>query len=142
MEKIKANFIDNHVAYIYEAVCWSELWRFAFAEKLQFNKLGRWWNSKEEIDIVALDSTGKDIVFAECKYRTKPTDTDVFFNLLGKKDQVLWNKEGRNEKFVLFSIGGFTDRLLRLAEERDDLLLVGGDGKLIENGTIEESPLL
>jgi len=142
LERIKANFIDNHVAYIYEAVCCSELWRLAFAEKLQFNKLGRWWNSKEEIDIVALDSTGKDIVFAECKYRTKPTDTDVFFNLLGKKDQVLWNKEGRNEKFVLFSIGGFTDRLLRLAEERDDLLLVGGDGKLIENGTIEESPLL
>jgi AAA+ ATPase superfamily predicted ATPase len=81
LERIKSNFIDKHVAYIYETVCRSELWRLAFAGKLQFNKLGRWWNSKGEIDIVALDSAGNDIVFAECKYRNQETDTDVFYDL-------------------------------------------------------------
>ena len=68
LERIKANFIDSHVAHIYENVCRSELWRLAIAGRAQFNKLGRWWNGKEEIDIVALDSTGEDIVFTECKY--------------------------------------------------------------------------
>jgi len=131
LEKIKANFIDSHVAHIYEIVCRSELWRLAMAGELQFNKLGRWWNSKEEIDIVALDSTGNSIIFAECKYRTQPTDADVFYDLLRKKELVPWNKEKRQEKFVLFSISGFTDRLIELAAKRDDLLLVGGDGKLI-----------
>lgn len=130
LERIKTNFIDSHVAFIYETVCRSELWRLAFAEVLQFNKIGHWWNSKEEIDIVALDNTGEDIVFAECKYRNQPTDTDVFFDLLRKKEFVPWKKENRREKFVLFSIGGFTSRLLELAEKREDLLLVGGDGKL------------
>lgn len=132
LERIKANFIDNHVAYIYETVCRSELWRLVIAGDLQFNKLGRWWNSKEEIDLVALDSTGDDIVFAECKYRTQPTDSDVFYDLLRKKELVPWNKDTRREKFVLFSISGFTNRLTELSRARGDLLLVGGDGKLQE----------
>ena len=131
LERINANFIYGHVAHIYETVCRSELWRLAMAGELQFNKIGRWWNSKEEIDIVALDSTGNSIVFTECKYRTKPTDIDVFYDLLRKKELVPWNKENRQEKFVLFSIGGFTDRLIELTRGRNDLLLVGGDGKLM-----------
>jgi len=133
LEKIKANFIDGHVAHIYETVCRSELWRLAMADELQFNKIGRWWNSKEEIDIVALDSTGVNIVFAECKYRTQPTDADVFYDLLRKKELVPWNKEMRKETFVLFSISSFTERLTELASRRDDLLLVGGDGKLVQD---------
>jgi len=131
LEKIKAHFIDGHVSYIYETVCRSELWRLALAGELQFNKLGRWWNSKEEIDIVALDSTGDSIVFAECKYRTQPTDSDVFYDLLRKKELVPWNKEKRKETFVLFSISGFTKRLTELAQGRDDLLLIGGDGNVV-----------
>ena len=124
LEKIKANFIDAHVAHIYETVCCSELWRLALAGELQFNKLGRWWNSKEEIDIVAFDSTGDSIIFAECKYRTQPTDVDVFYDILRKKEFVLWNKENRKENFVIFSISGFTDRLTELAKGRNDLLLI------------------
>ena len=128
LERIKANFIDNHVAHIYETVCRSELWRLAFAGELQFNKLGRWWNSKAEIDIVALDSTGDDIIFAECKYRNQLMDVDIFYALLDKKEYVPWKKEQRKEKFVLFSISGFTEQLQNLAAERSDLLLFGGDG--------------
>jgi len=130
LERIKANFIDNHVAHIYETVCRSEIWRLAFDGILQLNTVGRWWNSKVEIDIVALDNTGQDIVFAECKYCNQPMDTDVFYSLLEKKEHVLWNKGKRREKFVLFSIGGFTKQLFELGAERDDLLLVGKDGKL------------
>ena len=130
LERIKANFIDNHVAHIYETVCRSEIWRLAFNGALQLNTVGRWWSSKVEIDIVALDNTGDDIVFAECKYRNRPMDVDVFYSLIEKKDHVQWNKENRREKFVLFSIGGFTNQLLELAAERNDLLLVGTDGKL------------
>jgi AAA+ ATPase superfamily predicted ATPase len=131
LERIKANFIDNHVAHIYENVCRSELWRLALEGEVRFNKLGRWWNSKEEIDIVALDSTGNDIVFAECKYRRGQMDADVFYSLLQKKELVPWKREIRQEKFVLFSINGFTDRLREISRERGDLLLVGKDGRMI-----------
>jgi len=46
---------------------------------------------------------------------------------------VPWNKETRKETFVLFSISGFTERLTELASRRDDLLLIGGDGKLVQD---------
>ncbi len=130
LQKIKAGFIDSHTAYIYENVCRSELWQLSQKGEHSFNKLGRWWNSREEIDIVAIDSGGCDIVFAECKYRSLPTDVDVFYELLRKKDLVIWNNATRKEKFVLFSISGFTNRLIELAFERDDLMLVGEEGEM------------
>jgi len=123
LEKIKANFVDNHVALIYEDVCLSHLWSLNQRRVLNFNKLGRWWNSKEEIDIVGFDSAGTDIVFAECKYSKTPIDIGVFYELLRKKDLVPWNNINRRERFVLFSIGGFTERLSALSREREDLIL-------------------
>jgi hypothetical protein len=128
LDKIKAHFVDSHVAHIYESVCRSELWRMNTESMLSFNKLGRWWNNKEEIDIVALDSMGDSIVFAECKYSATPVDSDVLFDLLRKKALVSCNEANRREQFVLFSISGFTNRLTELAKARDDLLLVGSDG--------------
>jgi AAA+ ATPase superfamily predicted ATPase len=129
LERIKASFIDSHVAYIYENVCRSEFWRLGLTGELQFNKLGRWWSRNEEIDIVAFDSAGEDIIFAECKYRNQQMDSDVFYDLLRKKDLVPWNIEKRREKFMLFSISGFTGRLRDLAAGRNDLLLIGEDGR-------------
>jgi AAA+ ATPase superfamily predicted ATPase len=122
-QKIRANFVDSHAAYVYEAVCQSEMWQLARQGRLDFNKLGRWWSNKEEIDIVGFDSGGDEIVFGECKYRNAPMDTDVFESLLRKTGHVPWKKDSRKEQFVLFSISGFADRLQALAANRDDLIL-------------------
>ena len=35
---------------------------------LGYNKIGRWWNNTEEIDIVDINEDTKDILFGECKY--------------------------------------------------------------------------
>ena len=132
LNKIKNNFIDNHVAHIYEYICRSELWRLALADELKFNTIGRWWNNKEEIDIVAYDSNGSDIIFSECKYRSQPMDIDVLHDLLRKKDLVPWKNDIRREKFVLFSISGFSKQLRECSMTRGDLLLIGGDGQRIQ----------
>jgi len=131
MERVKENFIDKHVAYIYENVCRSELWKLNKVNSLSFNRLGRWWNNKEEIDIVAIDENNKGIIFCECKYRNKPMDVDVFFELQRKKDIVSWYNTERHERFVLFSISGFTSRLIDLSTVRNDLLLIGKDGSSV-----------
>ena len=123
LQKIRANFIDNHVAFIYESVCRSEMWRLARLGRFCFNRLGRWWNNKEEIDLAAFDDEGNEIIFGECKYRAKPMDIDVFETLLSKKNQVAWKKDSRMEQFILFSISGFTERLQKLASSREDLIL-------------------
>lgn len=46
------------------------MWQLNSENKLpfHFNKIGRWWNGSAEIDVVAYDSDGHDIVSGECKY--------------------------------------------------------------------------
>ena len=63
---------------------------------IDVSKIGRWWNGKEEIDIVGIG--GKQIVFAECKFRNKPMDVDVYYGLMQKKELVEWNKNSRLKK--------------------------------------------
>ncbi|MCL1805327.1 MAG: ATP-binding protein [Clostridiales bacterium] len=123
MDKIRASFVENHAAYVYEYICQSEMWRLAEQGKVRIGKLGRWWNNQDEIDIVGLDNDSSEITFGECKFRNRPMDVDVFESLLSKKELVLWNKGNRTERFILFSISGFTDRLRDLAANRGDLLL-------------------
>lgn len=125
MEKIKNNFIDNHVAFVYENVCREKMWDLNINGKFGFifDKLGRWWNSNEEIDIVGFDSNGNDIIFGECKYTNKPMDVDILYKLENKATKVDWKKDNRKEKFILFSINGFTKRLRDLCETREDIIL-------------------
>ena len=126
MEKIKNNFIDNIVSFVYEDICRQKMWRLNIENKLgvELNKIGRWWNGEDEIDIVGLNTVGNDIVFGECKYYSnKLMDEDVFYNLIKKAQKVEWKKNERNEKYILFSITGYTDKLKMIAKERKDLIL-------------------
>ncbi|HOD93422.1 MAG TPA: ATP-binding protein [Clostridia bacterium] len=125
MKKIKDNFIDHHVSYIYENICIEKLWSmnadgyFTFS----FDKIGRWWNNSSEIDIVATDSTGNNILFGECKYRNAKIGIDVLSELEKKANEVEWNKDVRKSLYILFSISGFTDELIETAKNRSDVIL-------------------
>ena len=126
IKKIKSNFIDNNVSYIYEDVCREKMWELNDEKlKVTFNKIGRWWDANHEIDIVGLNSEGNEIIFGECKYykNDKKMDEKVFYDLKEKSKYVDWKKDNRKEFFILFSISGYTDSLKKLAKERNDLIL-------------------
>ncbi|WP_010258230.1 ATP-binding protein [Treponema primitia] len=122
MDRIRANFIDGHVSYVYEAICREEFF-YRNAPPFRYNKLGRWWNKNHEIDMVALNTEGQDILFGECKFRKSKTGINVFFELLEKARKVDWKQGERREQYALFSISGFTEELIALAKTREDLLL-------------------
>ena len=50
-------------------------------------------------------------------------NVDVYYNLLEKTKKVNWNKSNRNEHFVFFSFNGYTDKMKKLAEENDNIIL-------------------
>lgn len=53
------------------------------------DRAGRWWGSKDvEIDIVAYDSLGTDIIFGECKY-SKNKKILTFLNHFRKRQNQL-----------------------------------------------------
>ena len=88
-----------------------------------FDKIGRWWDNNNEIDFVALDSAGSDIVFGECKYTSGKMDVSEYYELIEKTRAVSWNCELRSEFFVFFSINGYSDRMKDLAAEMGNIFL-------------------
>ncbi len=128
LNKIKNNFIDNHVSFVYEKVCLEKIWQMNESNMFGFKilKLGKWWNRKDEIDIVGYNDETKDIIFGECKYLDIEVDVDVFFDLIDKARKVQWSKNNRKEHFIIFSKSGFTNQLIELAKKRRDLILKEG----------------
>ncbi|MBP3040977.1 DUF234 domain-containing protein [Bacillaceae bacterium Marseille-Q3522] len=77
----------RHIAYVYEEICIEKMWQLNAEKKLPFlfDKCGRRWNNHTEIDIVAFESTGENILFGECKYTNEPMDVDIFYQLMKKR---------------------------------------------------------
>lgn len=124
LQKIQNHFIDNHVAYVYEDICRQAMWKLN-DRGFSFNRVGRWWGSQDvEIDILAYDSMGKDIVFGECKYSKEPKGMEVLRSLKEKAHAVEWKKGERNEYYVLFSKSGFTGEVKEYAKSADNIILI------------------
>ncbi|WP_200762497.1 ATP-binding protein [Nitrosophilus alvini] len=92
MQEIELNFIDRFVSFAFEEVIKEQI--IDDPEKfLDFKpmKVGRWWNNKEEIDIVAFDD--KNIAFIECKYQEKVDKKKVLNELIKKTSYIKHNKK-------------------------------------------------
>lgn len=70
-----------------------------------FDKLGGYWNrtGSVEIDIVALEDRGGNILFGECKLNGERFTVADACRLKAKAAQVTWNNTSRKEFFLLIS---------------------------------------
>jgi AAA+ ATPase superfamily predicted ATPase len=70
-----------------------------------FEKIGGYWNrtGSVEIDIVALDDSGGNILFGECKLNGNRFTVADAVRLKEKASQVAWNNASRKEYFMLVS---------------------------------------
>lgn len=125
MNKIRKGLVSNHIAFVYEDVCREKMWELNACDTWSFNftKLGRYWDAKTEIDIVALDPEGKNLILGECKYWQEPVGINILRELENKTESVAWEKRDRKVWYVLFSAGGFTEELKEHCKSRDDVLL-------------------
>ena len=126
MNKLEQNFIDSHVSFVYEEICRERLWNLSATGKLPglLEKVGRWWDSSHEIDVVGLSEEDKLLVLGECKYWAGPIGLNVLAQLEQKAAFVEWHREKRSVIYVLFSIHGFSEDLKSAAAARKDVLLV------------------
>lgn len=125
MNKIRKGFVANHAAFVYEDICREKMWELCAGDTwpFYFTKAGRYWDSKTEIDIAALDPDGGNMILGECKYWKEPVGINVLHSLEEKAKTVPWNKSTRRTHYILFSASGFTAELETLAEERGDVIL-------------------
>ena len=125
INKIKKGFISNQVSFVYEDVCREQMWQMNADEVWQFtfSKIGRYWDSNTEIDVVALDPDGKNLIAGECKYWKEPVGINILMELEEKTKKITWNQSNRRNWYVLFSSSGFTPELKEFVKNRTDVIL-------------------
>ena len=114
--------------WTYETVCRQMISDFR-DELFTFERSGKWWEDEKEIDVVALNSQTKDILFGEAKWSEKQVGANIYAQLKEKAARVDWKKASRKEHYILFSKSGFTKDMIELAR-KDGVHLIHKD-KLI-----------
>jgi len=123
LQAIREDF-SKHLSIVYEKIAVSILLKNS-GNFFPFQKIGRWWDKNEEIDIVAINASLDSILFGEVKWSSKPVGIDIFESLREKSSKVLWGTEKRKNNFCLFSKSGFTDAMLEKAKSENIALFKG-----------------
>lgn len=117
-----APVLHDFAAVPFERVCADWVRRRNMDGDLPFRagRVGRWWDAKTEIDVVAAAKSGEGLLVGECKFRNKPVDVSVLRELETKSLRL----KGGPRTYALFSLSGFTDALIRVAKSETNVLLV------------------
>lgn len=124
LRKIQASF-KSLEAISYERSSREIVWNLR-SKLFPFEKVGKWWERENEIDLVALSSVTKEILFGEVKWSEKQVGTNIYEDLKKKSELIDWQKGKRKEYFALFSKSGFTKDMLGIAK-REKVFLIHRD---------------
>lgn len=136
LDEINKDFKEKFVAFAYEDICKEIFQNLCKKGSIDFvpSRIGSYWlndfNNDTEIDVMAIDNQNKRIFVGECKYHNKSVDAQVYFSLKEKvenNDEIKKGFTGFELIYVLFSKSGFTNRMLDIAKENVDILLINDD---------------
>ena len=83
----------------------------------EIERISRWWDRNEEIDLVALNEKEDNILFGEVKWSNKPVGINIYENLKRKAKLLQWGSKNRKEYYCMFSKSGFTEEMIKLAKK-------------------------
>ncbi|MDY5103759.1 MAG: DUF234 domain-containing protein [Megasphaera elsdenii] len=120
--------ISDYMGPIFEEICTEYLWRQAKAHRLPFIpvQLGKWWGTnpvlrqQDDIDILAIDKTGHEGIFCECKYRSRPMPMEEYDDLVTATAAF---PQITKKHLLFFSKGGYTKPVIERAQKEGTQLL-------------------
>lgn len=123
--KLRKNLVDNHVSFVFEQISREILSDICRDGKLDFtiSRIGSYWDSNVEIDVVAVDDNSKRIIAGECKFYDKPVGIKVYSDLVKKCESIL-EFSGYKVMYAIFSKSGFDERLREIAKNNSGLVLI------------------
>lgn len=91
---------DTYLGKIFEDIA-----KEFIRKKLLVSNVGRWWYQEEEIDIVSLNETTREIFFFECKWKdlTLTEAQKVLEKLQEKAPSVDWRNKKRKEQYGIIA---------------------------------------
>lgn len=136
LDEIHKDFKEKFVAFAYEDICKDIFAKLCSNNAISFvpSRIGSYWlnvyDGDTEIDVMSVDHQNKQVFAGECKYHTKPVDESVYFALKEKVDNAAEIRKSfpkYNVIYGLFSKSGFTKRMLDIANENPNILLIHED---------------
>jgi hypothetical protein len=116
--------LDHFTSLAFEEICKQYFLRQSLLGKLSFPPIamGRWWNNKEEIDLVVMNDL--EAMLVECKWSKQPVGTNILTSLERKAGIVKKDLGDRKIQFALCSRSGFTDQMMEVSKDRQDVCLI------------------
>lgn len=128
--------LHEFASFAFEDVCREFVKNKQRENKLPFrySKMGRWMGNttvrdtsaanglrtaNTEIDILATDRHGKEIMVGECKFKKEPFSYGEYLDTLAKLQEM---KKNAKFSYLLFSESGFDEKIVDLAEENNTWL--------------------
>ena len=136
LDEIHKDFKEKFVAFAYEDICKDIFAKLCSNNAISFvpSRIGSYWlndyDGDTEINVMSVDHQNKQVFAGECKYHTKPVDASVYFALKEKVDNAAEIRKSfpkYNVIYGLFSKSGFTKRMLDIAKENPNILLIHED---------------
>lgn len=94
---------NSYAGRVFEDVCREFVADLVKEGRLDFTKIGRWWHKDREIDILALNERGREILFGECKWQEGVDAERVCREIARKSEYVEWFNGERKESFAVFA---------------------------------------
>ncbi len=124
--------ISNLMGDVFEDICKEYIIRLAKKRKLPFIPfhLGKWWGTnpaikeQDDVDLLAIDRTGKKAIFIECKFTSQPMPYDEYIDLV-TATKAFPNIEEKQLWFI--SKSGYTASVIEQAKKDCTKLLTIDD---------------
>ena len=94
---------SQYMGTVFEKICKQGLIELIRRGRFNYDKVGKWWHKDLEIDILAVNSETKEVLFGECKWQHNVVPHQVLAKLKEKAGHVMWNNESRKEKYAIFA---------------------------------------
>ncbi len=118
-------YLDQYTGLVFEQIAAEYLKRINRQGRLPLTleRIGKYWDPKRELDIVAIDEEGKRILVGECKWSKKRVGQNILCDLVKKASMPRY--ENYEYFYALFSRAGFTESLQK--QENPNVLLISLD---------------
>jgi AAA+ ATPase superfamily predicted ATPase len=78
-------------------------------------RIGSWWSRSAELDVLALNQTGKTALVGECKWSINPVGTNVLEDLKSRAGRMAAENGIQHIQYIVFARKGFTDAMRKQA---------------------------
>lgn len=124
--------ISNYMGDIFESICKKFMIRQAKEGKLPFIPfhIGKWWGTnpviraQDDVDLLAIDRSGKKGIFVECKYTSQPKRLDEYEDLMTAAKAF---PDITEKHFRFISKSGYSDSVIQKAQQDGTVLLTIDD---------------